>query len=80
MIEGRVELLRVRRYKVGLIDRAAARLKTLSSDIEESVAAGFGQKAQLLQVFDRYERRAPSKRSQALNKLSAERGRKTERE
>jgi hypothetical protein len=78
LVEGRVELLRVRRYKVGLIDRAAARLKTLSS--EESVAAGFGQKAQLLQVFDRYERRAPSKRSQALNKLSAERGRKTERE
>jgi hypothetical protein len=38
LIEGRVELLRVRRYKVGLIDRAAARLQTLSSDIEESVA------------------------------------------
>jgi len=37
--------------------------------MEECVAAGFVQNAKLLQSFDRYERRAFSKRRRALRKL-----------
>ena len=73
-VEGQVELLRARHFKADLINRAAARLKTSSSDIEECVATGFGQKAQLLKAFDRYERRALSKRSRALRKLARRTG------
>jgi hypothetical protein len=69
VVEGQAELLRVRRYKTELVNRAAAHLKTSYSDIEECVAVGFGQKAKLLQAFDRYERRALSKRRRALSKL-----------
>jgi hypothetical protein len=68
-VEGQIELLRVRRSKAELLNRAAARLKTLYSDMEECVAAGFVQNAKLLQSFDRYERRAVSKRRRALRKL-----------
>jgi|SRR5882757_6660022 len=68
-VEGQLELLRVRRSKAELLNRAAARLKTLYSHMEECVAAGFVQNAKLLQSFDRYERRAFSKRRRALRKL-----------
>jgi hypothetical protein len=74
LVEGQIELLRARHFRAELINRAAARLKTSSSDVEECVAAGFGQKAQLLQAFDRYERRALSKRRRALSRLARRTG------
>ena len=69
-VEGQIEVLRVRRSKAELLNRAASRLKTLYSDMEECVAAGFVQNAKLLQSFERYERRALSKRRRALGKLA----------
>ena len=70
LVEGQIELQRVRRSKAELLNRAATRLKASYSDIEECVAVGFGQNAKLLLASDRYERRALSKRRRALRKLA----------
>src|SRR5262245_16938555 len=70
LVEGQVELLRVRRSKAELLNRAATRLKDSYLGIEECVTAGFEQNAKLLQTFDRYEGRALSKRGRAMKKLA----------
>jgi hypothetical protein len=64
-------LLRVRRFKADLLNREAKRLERTSLLLEERVATAFARKAKLLTSFDRYERRALSKRRLALKKLSA---------
>src|SRR5262245_22716528 len=71
--EAHLELLRIRRSKVGLINGAARRLErdadaqSLAQDERTSLA--FEQQAKTLAAFDRYERRALARRNRALRKL-----------
>jgi hypothetical protein len=79
-VEGQVELLRTRRFKADLINRAAARLKTSSSDIEECVATGFGQKAQTAESVRSLRAPRAVKTTSGAKQASAEREHKTGRE
>src|SRR5262245_48298078 len=71
--EAHLELLRIRRSKVGLINGAAKRLErdadaqSLAQDERTSLA--FAEQAKMLAAFDRYERRALGRRNRALRKL-----------
>src|SRR6266545_3655258 len=66
--EAQVEILRVRRAKVDLVNRAADHLRdedARSLPPEERATLAFAQNAKTLAAFDRYERRARSRRNRA---------------
>jgi hypothetical protein len=70
--EAQVEILRVRRAKVDLVNRAANHLRDEDARALppcERATMGFAQKSKTLVAFDRYERRALSRRNQALRRL-----------
>jgi len=70
--EAQVEILRVRRVKVDLVNRAADHLRdqdARSLPPGERATLAFAQKAKTLAAFDRYERRALSRRNRALREL-----------
>jgi hypothetical protein len=68
--EAQGELLRVRSAKVDLVNVAAKRLRDEDVPLEEDrVILAFARKAKTLAAFDRYERRALSRRNRALRKL-----------
>jgi hypothetical protein len=64
--EAQVEILRVRRAKVDLVNRAANHLRDEDARALppcERATMGFAQKSKTLVAFDRYERRALSRRN-----------------
>jgi len=70
--EAQVEILRVRRANVDLVNRAADHLRdedARSLPPGERATLAFAQKAKTLAAFDRYERRARSRRNRALREL-----------
>src|SRR5262245_39379733 len=67
--EAQGELLRVRRTKVEIVNHAAKRLRNEDVPEEDRVVLAFARKAKTLAAFDRYERRALSRRDRALRKL-----------
>jgi hypothetical protein len=70
--EAQVEILRVRRAKVDLVNRAADHLRDEDArDLPpgERAALAFAQKANTLAALDRYERRALARRNRALREV-----------
>jgi hypothetical protein len=68
--EAQGELLRVGRTKVEIVNDAAKRLRNEDGLLEEDrVVLAFARKAKTLAAFDRYERRALSRRNRALRNL-----------
>src|SRR5262245_18346529 len=71
--EAHLDLLRVRRTKVGLVNGAAKRLErdedSQSLARDERASLAFAEKAKTLASFDRFERRALARRNRALRKL-----------
>jgi hypothetical protein len=71
--EAEVDLLRVERAKVDLVNGLANRLALADASLPqtERAALAFLHKSKTLAAFDRYERRARSCRNRALRKLRA---------
>jgi hypothetical protein len=71
--EAHFDLLRVQQAKVGLINGMAKQLGRADASLseDERLALAFMQKSKTLTAFDRYERRATSRRNCALRKLRA---------
>jgi hypothetical protein len=68
--EAQGELLRVRRTKVEIVNHAAKRLRNEDGLPEgDRIVLAFARKAKTLTAFDRYERRALSRRNRALRNL-----------
>jgi hypothetical protein len=70
--QAQFDVARIRLIKVALINQTAARLRS-DNDVRlstwERVALAFVRKAQTLAAFERYERRALSRRNRALREL-----------
>lgn len=71
--EAQFDLLRVQRAKVDLINGAAKQLARTDASLPagERAALAFMDKSKILAAFDRYERRATSRRNRPLRKLRA---------
>ncbi len=70
--EAQLEIVRMRRLKVDLINHAAVtnpRMTIHSGSMQERATAAFAQKSKTLAAFDRYERRALARRNRALREL-----------